>query len=100
MALVQRWGAYRPYRPYRQADACGLLDGEAWRELCPLGDWEQVLRGASPTAEQIEALRQATRTGRPCAEQGVLAERERRLGRKLRAARTGRPPKAAAAAGS
>ena len=93
-----RWSSARAH--IDGADASGLLDGEAWRELCPLGDWEQVLRGASQTAEQIEALRQATRTGRPCAEEIVVAEWERRLGRKLRAARTGRPPKGAAAASS
>ncbi len=100
MALVHHSRPYRPYRFYRQADTCGLLDGEAWRQLCPLGDWEQVLRGASPTPGPIEALRQATRTARPCAEEDVLAEWERRLGCELRAARTGRLPKAAAAAGS
>jgi putative transposase len=81
-------------------DKLGLLDGETWRELCPLGDWQEVLRGAGEPPEQLEALRQATRTGRPCAEAGMVAEWERRLGRKLHAARTGRPPKARTAAGS
>jgi putative transposase len=81
-------------------DEMGLLDSESWRELCPLADWGEVLRGSGETAEQLEALRQATRTGRPYAEEGVVADWERRLGRKLNAARTGRPPKARAAAGS
>jgi REP-associated tyrosine transposase len=93
-----RWSSARAH--IDGADPFGLLDVETWREWCPLGDWEQVLRGASETAEQIEALRQATRSGRPCAEETVVADWERRLGRKLHAARTGRPPKAAAAAGS
>jgi hypothetical protein len=76
----------RPSRPHIEgADALGLLDSEAWRELCPLSDWEEVLPGASETAEPIEALRQATRTGRPCAGDSVVAEWERPLGRKLRA---------------
>ena len=64
-----------------EGDKFGLLDGETWWELCPLRDWQQVLRGAGETPEQLEALRQATRTGRPCAEAGVVAEWERRLGR-------------------
>lgn len=71
-----------------------------WRELCPLADWGEVLRGAGETTEELEALRQATRAGRPYAEAGIVADWESRLGRKLQAARTGRPPRAAAAAGS
>ena len=29
-------------------DPTGLLDQEAWRELCPLNDWGEVLAAASP----------------------------------------------------
>ena len=49
-------------------DPTGLLDQEAWRELCPLNDWGEVL-AASPDEQHAERVRQATRTGRPL---GVL----------------------------
>ena len=44
-------------------DLTGLLDQEAWREVCPLKDWGEVLAAVTPDEQLAERLRQATRTG-------------------------------------
>jgi putative transposase len=80
-------------------DPSGLLDQELWRQLSPLGDWAEVLRGAEESPERIERLRSATRSGRPFGDEEFAAELERRLGRRRLAAGPGRPPKQKAAQG-
>ena len=64
-------------------DPTGLLDQEAWRELCPLNDRGEVLATASPDEQHAERLRQLTRTGRPLRGQEFISALEARLQRAL-----------------
>ena len=60
-------------------DPTGLLNQEAWRELCPLNDWGQVLAAATPDEQLAERLRQATRTGRPLGRSEFISALEAHL---------------------
>ena len=67
----------------RGKDPTGLLDQEAWRELCPLNDWGEVLAAATPEEQHDEQLRQATRTGRPLGNKEFISELEALVQRTL-----------------
>ena len=73
-------------------DPAGLLDQEAWRELCPLNDWEEVLAAATPDEQLAERLRQATRTGRPLGSWEFISALEGRLQRALARQKPGPAP--------
>ncbi|TYO99231.1 putative transposase [Geothermobacter ehrlichii] len=53
--------------------------------------WRDIL--AAPNPDAADALRRATRSGRPFAGEELIAELERRTGRRLRPGRPGRPRK-------
>lgn len=75
-------------------DPTGLLDQEAWRELCPVNDWGEVLAAAAPEEQLAERLRQATRTGRPLGSPEFISALEARLQRTLTRQKPGpAPPK-------
>ena len=75
-------------------DPIGLLDREAWRELCPLNDWVDVLAAPTPEEQLAARLRQATRTGRPLGSPEFISELEGRLQRMLTRQKPGpAPPK-------
>ena len=63
-----------------------LLDQERPKQLIP--QWEEFLFGFS-AAEQVEAIRINTRTGRPLGSDQFMGEMERRTGEVLRKRRPG-----------
>ena len=74
-------------------DPAGLLDEEAWRELCPLDDWGEALATATPDEQLAERLRQATRTGRPLGSPEFISALEARLERTLTRQKPGPAPR-------
>ncbi len=77
-----------------QPDKSGVLDLAAWRTIVRRRAWRGVLQQPEDDGLVLRIRRQ-TRIGRPLASDALLAKLERRLGRRLRAAPVGRPPKPA-----
>ena len=77
-------------------DDSGLLDLSLWRQVCPRGDWGEVIRQPEISVDAVRQLREATKTGCPWGEAEFVERMERQLGRKLRRGSPGRPPKSKA----
>lgn len=77
-----------------QPDKSGVLDLAAWRTFVRRRAWRGILQQPEDDGLVLRIRRQ-TKTGRPLASDALLAKLERRLGRRLRAAPVGRPPKPA-----
>jgi putative transposase len=82
-------------------DPSGLLDMEAWAEICPRNDWAPYLEAASKEEELLARIREATRSGKPIGNKAFVKQLERQSGHGLELRPRGRPrkPLAARAAG-
>jgi putative transposase len=74
-------------------DPWGVLDLAGWRELSGGLDWESALEEPVEPRD-LGRIRRAMRTGRPLAGDRFLSNLERRLGRRLRPLKVGRPRRA------
>jgi putative transposase len=74
------------------ADGTGLIDLSAWAARWTPASWREALDLGVEDAALVERIREATRTGRPAAEEACLRDLERQTGRRLRPRRPG--PKA------
>ena len=68
------------------------LDMQLWRQTWTPATWREYLDAAG-SAEEVEALRRNTHTGRPLGAPDFVATLEKALNRRLRAEKGGRPPK-------
>jgi putative transposase len=68
------------------------LDMQLWRQTWTPAAWREYLDAAG-SAEEVEALRRNTHTGRPLGAPDFVATLEKALKRRLRAEKGGRPPK-------
>ncbi len=89
----------RKAEQYRWSSARAHVRGEAdpvLAEDCYLvkriKDWSKYLREKGDTV-LVEEIRQSTKTGRPCGDEGFLLRLEKKLGRRLAALPRGRPRK-------
>lgn len=71
-------------------DSTGLLDLSGWDASWPGDSWREYISQPAP-ADEIEAIRRATRVGRPLASEEVLDILEIAAGRSLRPRSVGRP---------
>ena len=93
--LVGEAGAYRWSSAAAHLggdDETGLLDLITWQTLMPPDVWGERLL-LPEDEELLQALRRATRTGRPLGSSAFLARYETLLGRRLHALPVGRPRK-------
>jgi hypothetical protein len=65
---------------------------QLWRQTWTPAAWREYLDAAG-SAEEVEALRRNTHTGRPLGAPDFVATLEKALKRRLRAEKGGRPPK-------
>lgn len=70
-----------------------LLDFTAWRRHFTPEQWKQQLTLGLSNAELLDRIREATRVGRPSADEAFLEELEQTLHRKLLPGKPGRPKK-------
>jgi len=75
------WSSARYHLGRRRSDA--LVTDRTLAGLVPKGTWGEFLAGADADGAADEALRRATRTGRPAGGEGFLDRLERLLGRVL-----------------
>jgi hypothetical protein len=72
----------------KRRDSSDLLDMEWWRSQWTEAEWSSILANGQC---QPESIRRATYTGRPLGSADFVADLERRLGRKLKRQKAGRP---------
>src|SRR6185437_5717074 len=72
-------------------DVSGCLDMSWWRTRKMQQGWGQVLRDARERSEELDAIRQATFTGRPLGSKEFVSGLEKGLKRNLSAQPGGRP---------
>jgi putative transposase len=92
-----RWSSARAHLEGRPGT---LLDFTVWRRQFTPESWREQLRLGVTDAALVERIRDATRTGRPSAEEAFLRELEGQLNVSLRPRRRGRPRKVAGSATS
>jgi putative transposase len=73
----------------------GLLDHAKWAEATGGADWNLMLRENLEESE-VHRVRRSTSRGRPLGADAWVSQLEATLGRSLRAAPVGRPPKSQA----
>lgn len=74
-------------------DRSGLLDLEAWAEICPRNDWAAYLEAATKDEELLARIREATQSGKPVGSKLFVNELERQAGQRLELRPRGRPRK-------
>src|SRR4051794_28144614 len=72
-------------------EVSGCLDMSWWRETQMQARWAEVLVDAQERKAELDAIRQATFTGRPLGSKEFVAGLERQLSRRLSAVPGGRP---------
>ena len=75
-------------------DRSGILDMAEWERRWTGGTWREALAGGIGDAELMERIREATRTGRPAADEGFVKQWEAEQGRCLRPRKRGPKGKA------
>jgi putative transposase len=89
-----RWSSARTHLQAGAADV--VLDIREWSERLGPELWHEILRTGWDEQALARRLREATRTGRPLADQNFIVGLERILGRQLRPGRPGAKPVGAA----
>jgi putative transposase len=74
-------------------DPSGLLDLEAWAEICPGNDWAPYLEAATKDEELLARIREATQSGKPVGSKLLVNELERQASQRLELRPRGRPRK-------
>jgi putative transposase len=90
-----RWSSARMH--LNGFDDSGFVHSEDWLARWSAHSWRDVLDRGVDDADLIGAIRDATRTGRPAADDDYIARAESLLGRSLRPQKRG--PKSAASLG-
>jgi putative transposase len=90
-AVNYRWLSAAAHQ--RMSDPCGLIDQRLWREICPRGDWAEVLRCGEMEAAWMSRFRSATKSGKPLGDKDFVKKLERRAGKDLTVRSRGRPSK-------
>jgi len=86
-----RWSSARAHCGQTEVDA--FLDREWWEQTYTAARWQEALEKGVWEADFAERLREATRTGRPLADEECVASLEMQLGRRLRRQRPGPQPR-------
>ena len=90
-----QWSSARAH--LQGTDPRGLLKLGEWEKVYTPSRWQDVLQRSMAEEDDLEHLREATRSGRPFGEQAFTEELAERLGRDLTPGRPGRPAYARAA---
>ena len=90
-----RWSSARAHLDDRPGS---LLDFAAWRRRFTPELWSQYLSLGVAEASLLERVREATRIGRPAAEESFLRDLQQQLGRPLLPGKPGRPRKSVTSA--
>ena len=85
-----RWSSARAHLEDRPGD---LLDFSLWRRRFTPESWREQLSLGVRDAALLERIREATRTGRPSAEEAFLRELEGQMNARLLPRKRGRPRK-------
>ena len=92
-ATAYPWSSARAHAEGR--DESGLLDVDLWRQVRGHEQWAEML--VRPLSEaSCRAVRAATRSGLPLGNEEFVSRLERQFGRRLRPAKPGPEPRAAA----
>jgi len=86
-----RWSSARAH--VEGHDAGGLLRTELDEELCRFDNWAEVLTPSGSDSDAAEAIRRATRTGRPLGDEKFVKDLAVRLDRDFGKAKPGPRPK-------
>ena len=89
-ALDWRWSSARAHCGKEGGD--DFLERKWWREMYTAARWREALENSIYEADLTERLREATRTGRPLADEKIVELLERQLGRVLRQRKPGPRP--------
>jgi putative transposase len=87
-AVSYPWSSAAEHAGAREAH--GLLSLQRWKQIAEPSDWRRVLARRPANAEVMQ-LRRCTERGWPLATDGALSKLEKRLHRRLRPLKAGRP---------